>query len=368
MKEIRIGMKIIEKRKEKGMTQEELADYLGISKPAVSKWESGQSYPDITLLPVIASYFDISVDELFDYQPQLNKQEIRKLYRILSDRFMEVGFDVAYQEWSVYVKKYSSCWTMLLNMGILLLNNANLASTPANCEEALKEAIHLFDRIEKCSDELKIIHQIPILKASAYLMLGQASEVIDLLEGRQEIAMSLEIPLATAYIMKQENEKAMGLLQGSIFSSIATILSAYPSLLSLCKDDPDALDRWVISATKLIDAYGVGKTHLGTVLPFHLTAAILYLGNNRIDRALDHLEAYAHIVCSPGIFPLTLHGSILFDHIDGLIETLDLGNAAPRSDSAVKQSIKDVVLKQPAFISLAENERFKRIVRDIEAL
>jgi transcriptional regulator with XRE-family HTH domain len=50
MKEIRIGTKIIEKRKEKGLTQEELADHLGISKPAVSKWESGQSYPDITLL------------------------------------------------------------------------------------------------------------------------------------------------------------------------------------------------------------------------------------------------------------------------------------------------------------------------------
>jgi len=368
MKEIRIGIKIIEKRKEKGLTQEELADYLGISKPAVSKWESGQSYPDITLLPVIASYFDISVDELFDYQPQLNKLEIRKLYRRLSQRFTEIGFDEAHQEWSGYVKKYYSCWPLLMNMGVLLMNQVNLVSSQAKMEEVLNEAIHLFDRIETCGDDPKLIRQIPLLKASAHLMMGHASEVIDLLEGTQEIMMTPEIPLASAYMMKQENGKAVGLLQGSIFINLISILGAYPTLLNLYKDNQAALDRWVASATKLIDAYGIDKAHPATVLPFHITAAAIYLGNHHIDDALNHLEAYANLVSSPVLLPITLHTTPLFNTIDGLIESLDLGNAAPRSDDAVKQSIKDVIKKHPAFESLADNERFKRIVRDIEAL
>jgi transcriptional regulator with XRE-family HTH domain len=368
MKEIRIGMKIIEKRREKGLTQEELADYLGISKPAVSKWESGQSYPDITLLPVIASYFDISVDELFDYQPQMNKLEIRKLYRKLSQRFTEVGFEEAHQEWSGYVKKYYSCWPLLMNMGILLLNQANLASSPVRQEEVLNEVIHLFERIETCADDPKLIHQIPMLKATAHLMMGHASEVIDLLEDTQEILMSTDIPLASAYMMKQENEKAIGLLQGSVFLSVISILSAYPTLMNLYKDDAAAMDRWVASGSKLIEAYGMDKGHPATVLPFHLATAAIYLGNGREEQALAHLEAYARIVCSPGMLPILLRGTPLFDKIDGLIESLDLGNAAPRSDDAVKQSIKDVILKHPAFKSLAENDRFKRIVRDIEAL
>jgi transcriptional regulator with XRE-family HTH domain len=59
-----IGNRISQLRKEKGITQEEMADKLGVTPQAVSKWENDISYPDILLLPKIAKMFDVTVDEL----------------------------------------------------------------------------------------------------------------------------------------------------------------------------------------------------------------------------------------------------------------------------------------------------------------
>ena len=67
MSNLKIGEKIRAKRRERDLTQEELANILGVSKAAVSKWENEESYPDITLLPQIAQLFHITMDELFNY-------------------------------------------------------------------------------------------------------------------------------------------------------------------------------------------------------------------------------------------------------------------------------------------------------------
>lgn len=59
-----IENRISQSRKEKGITQEEMAERLGVTPQAVSKWENDISYPDILLLPKIAEILDVSVDVL----------------------------------------------------------------------------------------------------------------------------------------------------------------------------------------------------------------------------------------------------------------------------------------------------------------
>lgn len=65
-----IGKNIFRFRKEKGLTQAELGEKLGVSNQAISKWESGMSAPDISLLPFLADVFECSIDDLFDYIPK----------------------------------------------------------------------------------------------------------------------------------------------------------------------------------------------------------------------------------------------------------------------------------------------------------
>ena len=74
--EIQLSKKLKLLRQKNNSTQDDLALFLGISSQAVSKWERNEGYPDITLLPKIAGYFHISVDEL------LGVDEIARQIRI----------------------------------------------------------------------------------------------------------------------------------------------------------------------------------------------------------------------------------------------------------------------------------------------
>ena len=62
--QINLKDKLRSLRLQKNITQEALANHLGITPQSVGKWERGEGFPDITLLPCIAFYFDITVDEL----------------------------------------------------------------------------------------------------------------------------------------------------------------------------------------------------------------------------------------------------------------------------------------------------------------
>lgn len=64
---IKLSEKIKSLRKQKNISQEVLANYLGVSFQSVSKWENGNTMPDVTMIPAIASFFGVSTDELFDF-------------------------------------------------------------------------------------------------------------------------------------------------------------------------------------------------------------------------------------------------------------------------------------------------------------
>lgn len=74
-----IGNRIKELRKARGLTQEQLANAIGISFQAVSKWENNIAYPDITLAPVLANFFEVSMDELFDFSLAEKEKEIKEI-------------------------------------------------------------------------------------------------------------------------------------------------------------------------------------------------------------------------------------------------------------------------------------------------
>ena len=85
MDQIKIGKFIAALRKEKGYTQQELAEKLNVSNKSISRWENGNTMPDLSLIPPLCEILDISINELLsgeriendDYQKKLEENIIK---------------------------------------------------------------------------------------------------------------------------------------------------------------------------------------------------------------------------------------------------------------------------------------------------
>lgn len=362
MNSLHIGSTIAKCRKGKGVTQEELAAYLGVSKPAVSKWESGQSYPDILLLPVLAAYFDISVDDLLGYEPQMSRENIKKLYLRLADGFSKQPFDEIYAQVKDYVRDYYSCWELLFSMAQLLLNHAPL-SGPTRMNSVIGEASGLFIRVEQQSGDPVLARQALSLRAYCCLALGRPIEAIDLLDGIEESPISTEMLLAKAHAMKGDTAKAQSLLQISLYKNLLTLFSAISELMASYADAPEKVDACLQKALDLGRVFSLKKMYPTLYFTLYLTAASLFTAQKRNDRALDVLEEYVELLSREDVFPIKLKGNEFFDLIAPYFETLNLGTSAPRSDSLILKDIRDGVISNPAFLGLAGEPRFEKLSR-----
>ncbi len=85
--ELYIGKNIKALRKARNLTQEQLAESIGVSFQAVSKWENNIALPDITFVPVLAGFFNVTTDELFDY----NLQQINADVEVIVDETVRIA-------------------------------------------------------------------------------------------------------------------------------------------------------------------------------------------------------------------------------------------------------------------------------------
>jgi len=364
MKEINIARTIVKMRHEKGLTQEEIANYIGVSKASVSKWETGQSYPDITFLPQLATLFNISIDELMGYEPQMSKEDIRKLYVKLSADFASKPFDEVLDSCREIAKKYFSCFPLLFQIGALLVNNSMEAGNKEKTLSVLSEAKELFIRVKTESEDPELVQLALYMEACCALMLGNPNEVIDLLEGTNHKIFSSEALLASAYQMIGKLRDAKLILQVAVYQHMIYLFGALTDYLMLCTDNPEQFDKTLKRANDIAEAFDLRKLHPSLLMKLYIVAAqgCAMLGSR--ERALEILEKYTELVTSD-IYPLLLKGDEYFYLIDQWIEELDLGNTLPRNEKIIRKSMADGVINNPAFTILADEIRFMRIVEKL---
>lgn len=180
-----IGAAIRELRKERNVTQEALAEHLGISFQAVSKWENGTAYPDITLLPAIACYFGVSIDRLFDLGSRERAEKVEAVLDEWRQNNSEGRVEDNVKLLRAALAEHPTEWRLVT----ALMYSLFLTYGRTKEKSALEEAISLGEwMLRSCVDDNERFRAIHLL-ACSYGALGDTQTAM---------AMARRLPEVTA--------------------------------------------------------------------------------------------------------------------------------------------------------------------------
>lgn len=356
---------LIRLRHKKKLTQEQLADVMGVTKASVSKWENGQSLPDILLLPQMASFFDVSIDALIGYEPQLSREQIKNLYLSFAEAFAKRPFEEVMEESQELVKEYYSCYPFLFQICVLWLNHFMLAKKQERQREILEGIVRLCERILSGCKDIGICNDALIVQAMAYLQLGRAGESAELLEefaDPRRLTRQSDAVLIQAYQNNGEREKADSFAQISMYLNLISLFEGSVQYLSLHTGEPDICEETIRRIDCLIETYHLQKIGAQTAV-FYYQAALFFCQSGKTQEAIRRLEQYADCI-EYFLKDPTLHADAYFDRIDFWIDQLDLGNAAPRDRKVILESACQV-LEHPMFAVLKEEKAYQKIKKTL---
>ncbi len=219
---------IQEQRKQLGLTQEQVADYLGVSTPAVSKWEKGITSPDIGLLPPLARLLKIDLNTLFCFSEDLSAEEIGFFCNELAKQAREnilSAFDVA----EAKIHDYPHNEQLLLNVTIildsLLLQTADDAFPIDNLDTKI---LGWYLQLAESNDE-KIRNSANYMRVSRYIRQGNtdaAQEVLDTIQDKTDLISALPDKLmlqVSVYLQQHKSELAALELEKALFKEITRV-------------------------------------------------------------------------------------------------------------------------------------------------
>lgn len=122
-------------RRERGLTQEQLAELLGISSQAVSKWETSNSFPDISMLPILAGFFGVSVDSLLGFDVSRKREDIDTICTLADKILAEEKHIEAVSFLREAILKYPGNDRIMYKLAWAL--SGTLHESPENYDEAI---------------------------------------------------------------------------------------------------------------------------------------------------------------------------------------------------------------------------------------
>ncbi|MCL2212514.1 MAG: helix-turn-helix domain-containing protein [Oscillospiraceae bacterium] len=226
-----IGTKIKELRKKQDVTQEKLADYLNLSYQAVSKWENGLAYPDITLVPALANFFGVSADELLGLRCSEDDEEFHNYSETYKNNGNQGKVAENIELCRKVIEKHPRSFKWISNLARSLMSHYYHkygGSYGDKSKVIIDEVILLCERIREDCTINELRHDAMQMLVFAYSEEGKHDFAVNIADEMPTLWISKEILLACAKegeeCVCQEQDNLMNLidLSDQCLRSIAT--------------------------------------------------------------------------------------------------------------------------------------------------
>ncbi|MGN0367655.1 MAG: helix-turn-helix domain-containing protein [Wujia sp.] len=369
MEDFRFSENLIRLRHEKKLTQDDVAAFVGVTKASVSKWENKQCMPDISILPILATIFDVSIDELLGYQPQLGDEQIRKLYHRLAEGFVHESFEKAFLEVSKQVKTYYNCFPFVLYMCVLMLNHYMLAGDENMQDSVLQKVqtwcVHICDN---CKEPNVVEDAYAVRTMIDYLQ----KKYTDVIEALREKVNPLRMSgvnnqlLIQTYASLGDVENTEKYTQTVLYTSISNIVSASTLLLAVLMENREWC-RDTIDKLKLLDqAYHLEDVNLNLAVQCNYQIAINLASYGEIEAAYPYLERFVELGMILVNHPEKQFSfSTYFERMREWMEQSMLGSLLPRDKSFITSDIA-MMLEHPLLQVLQGESRYERLKKKVK--
>lgn len=228
---MKINQIIREKRKELSLTQEQIADFLGVSAPAVNKWEKGSTYPDITLLPALARLLKTDLNTLMSFNDDLTDIEIENFVNEVNKTVQEQGYDTAFQKAISKIHEYPTCEKLIYSVilyleGVLALYNVSEIKKYRETYETFYQRL--------------ATSEIPEIRDTATSMLisyarnrGDFSKAEELINSLPFSAIDKEEQLAILYQRQERYQDAEKIWEHRVLKGVTEIQTALANMLEI---------------------------------------------------------------------------------------------------------------------------------------
>ncbi len=256
---LKINEIIRQKRIEKGLTQEQVANYLGVSVPAVSKWESATTYPDIMLLPALARLLDTDLNTLLSFKDSLTKNEVALFMNQVTETIEKDGFEAGYKLAMDKIKEYPNCDLLISNMAMLLDGAWLLTGEKPN--DKYQKEIDQLHRRAATSNNINIREQSQGILISKLIENGNFDEAQNMLNTFTDKSWTdkkkLQIDL---YIAKGELDEAAQITEEKLLSTTSEIHYCLMCLMEIAlkedrKSDAEYIADVDKNAAKIFDLW-----------------------------------------------------------------------------------------------------------------